>query len=318
MPERLRAFLRRPLTVEAIAVLTLLAVGELLAPGFASPNQIVNQLTIAALLGAAAAGQNLVILCGQEGIDLSVGGLISFAAFLGGNIMQQNDANLPSAIVAVLGATFFIGLLNGAGVTLMRVPPLVMTLGMLGVINGLLVILTRGVPSGRAAPMLTQVVKPLVLGIPGILFVWLGIGLVMALTLRRTTFGFNVYAIGANPEAAALAGAPVRLTRILAFALSGLFSGISGVLLLGYTGNVFVGAGDQYMLPSIIAVVIGGTSLAGGSGAYWGTMAGSVFLVVLQSILTTLNIPPFGRQIIYGAVLLALMLFYGRQRRLRA
>ena len=80
-----------------------------------------------------------------------------------------------------------------------------------------------------------------------------------------------------------------------------------------------MGAGDQYTLPSVIAVVIGGTSLAGGSGAYTGTMAGAVFLVVLQSILTTLSIPPFGRQqIIYGAVLLSLMLIYGRQGRLRA
>ena len=154
-------------------------------------------------------------------------------------------------------------------------------------------------------------------GIPLIVFIWIAIGIIMALMLRRTTFGLNIYAVGANEEAAAFAGVPVRRTRMLVFALSGLFSGIAGVLLLGYTSSVFVGAGEQYMLPSIIAVVIGGTSLAGGSGGYWGTMAGAVFLVVLQSILTTLSIPPFGRQIIYGAVLLLLMLFYGRQRRLR-
>ena len=317
MLARLRTLLGRPLAIEAIAILALLAVGEALSPGFASPRQIVNQLIIAALLGVVAAGQNLVILCGQEGIDLSVGGIISFGAFLGGNLMQQNDANLPLALAAVLAATFLIGLVNGAGVTVLRIPPLVMTLGMLGVVNGLLVVLTRGWPSGRAAPLLVEIVQPLALGLPGIVFIWLAVGVLMALALRRTTFGLNVYAIGANEEAARLAGVPVRRTRMLAFALSGLFSGISGLLLLGYTGNVFVGAGDQYMLPSIIAVVIGGTSLAGGSGAYWGTMAGAVFLVVLQSILTTLNIPPFGRQIIYGVVLLALMLFYGRQRRLR-
>ena len=101
------------------------------------------------------------------------------------------------------------------------------------------------------------------------------------------------------------------------FGLSGLCSGLTGVLLLGYTGNVFIGAGDQYMLPSIIAVVIGGTSLAGGSGGYLGTMAGAIVLVLLQSILTTLNLPPFGRQIIFGITLLGLMLLYGRQRRLK-
>src|SRR5208282_5476607 len=145
---------------------------------------------------------------------------------LGGNLMQQQDANLPLALVSVVAATFLIGLMNGVGVTLLRIPPLVMTLGMLGVVNGLLVVLTRGIPSGRAAPMLTQIVQPLALGIPAIVFIWLAIGAIMALTLRRTTFGLNMYAIGANEEAAELAGVPVRRTRMLAFALSGLFSGI--------------------------------------------------------------------------------------------
>jgi ribose transport system permease protein len=317
MPTRLKAFFADPLTMAVIAIVALLVVGELLSPGFASPDQIINQLIIAALLGVVAAGQNLVILCGHEGIDLSVGGIISFGAFLAGNIMQQNDANLPLALVAVLSATFVIGLANGIGVTVLRIPPLVMTLGMLGVVNGLLVVLTRGVPSGRAAPLLAKITQPLVAGIPWIVFIWIAIGVLIGLILRRTTFGLDIYAVGANEEAAALAGVPVRRTRMLVFALSGLFGGVTGILLLGYTGNVFVGAGDQYTLPSIIAVVIGGTSLAGGTGAYTGTMAGAVFLIVLQSILTTLSIPPFGRQIIYGAVLLALMLIYGRQRRLK-
>jgi ribose transport system permease protein len=316
--EKLRSTIRRPLAIAVIAILVLLAGGELLSPGFASLRQIVTLLTIAALLGVVAAGQNLVILGGREGIDLSVGGIISFAAFLAGNLMQQNDANILHALVLVLGATFLIGLITGLGVTFLRIPPLVMTLGMLGVVQGGLVLLTRGVPSGRAAPLLGRIVsEPVIFGLPGIVFVWIAVGVILTLMLRRTTFGFNVYAIGANESAAAMAGVPVRRTRALLFALSGFFSGLTGILLLGYTEYVFVGAGDQYMLPSIIAVVIGGTSLAGGSGGYVGTMAGAVVLILLQSILTTLNIPPFGRQIIFGVTLLGLMLLYGRQRRLR-
>jgi len=316
--EKLRSIIRRPLAIAVIAILVLLAGGELLSPGFASLRQIVTLLTIAALLGVVAAGQNLVILGGREGIDLSVGGVISFAAFLAGNLMQQNDANILHALVLVLGASFLIGLITGLGVTFLRIPPLVMTLGMLGVVQGGLVLLTRGVPSGRAAPLLGRIVsEPVIFGLPGIVFVWFAVGVFLTLVLRRTTFGFNVYAIGANESAAALAGVPVRRTRVLLFALSGFFSGLTGILLLGYTEYVFVGAGDQYMLPSIIAVVIGGTSLAGGSGGYVGTMAGAVVLILLQSILTTLSIPPFGRQIIFGITLLGLMLLYGRQRRLR-
>ena len=316
--QALLALLRRPLSIAILAILVLLLSGELLSPGFVSPRQIVTLLTIAALLGVVAAGQNLVILGGREGIDLSVGGIISFAAFLAGNIMQQQDAYLLQGVAAVLLATFCIGVITGLGVTLLRIPPLVMTLGMLGVVQGGLVLLTRGVPSGRAAPMLSRIVsEPIVLGLPGILFIWILLGIVLTLVLRRTTFGLNVYAIGTNEAAAALAGVPVRRTRTLLFALSGFFAGITGILLLGYTEYVFVGAGDQYMLPSIIAVVIGGTSLAGGSGGYVGTMAGAIVLILLQSILTTLNIPPFGRQIVFGVTLLGLMLLYGRQRRLR-
>jgi len=315
---RFVALLKRPLTVAIAAILVLLAGGELLSPGFASPRQIVTLLTIAALLGVVAAGQNLVILGGREGIDLSVGGIVSFAAFLAGNIMRQSDANILQALAVVFGATFMIGTVTGLGVTLLRIPPLVMTLGMLGVVQGGLVLLTRGVPSGRAAPLLSRVVSdPVLFGLPGIVFIWIGVGIALTLVLRRTAFGFNVYAIGANEGAATLAGVPARRTRMLLFALSGFFSGLTGVLLLGYTEYVFVGAGDQYMLPSIIAVVIGGTSLAGGNGGYSGTMAGAIVLILLQSILTTLNIPPFGRQIIFGVTLLALMLLYGRQRRLR-
>jgi ribose transport system permease protein len=318
MGSKAREILKRPLAIATFAILVLLAAGELLSPGFASPRQIVTLLTIAALLGVVAAGQNLVILGGREGIDLSVGGIASLGAFLAGNVMQQSDANILPALGLVIGSTFLIGLVSGLGVTLLRIPPLVMTLGMLGVVQGGLVLLTRGVPSGRAAPLLSRTITdPFFFGLPGIVFIWIAIGATLTLLLRRTTFGFNVYAIGANETAAALAGVPVRRTRTLLFGLSGFFSGLTGILLLGYTGNVFIGAGDQYMLPSIIAVVIGGTSLAGGSGGYVGTMAGAIVLILLQSILTTLNIPPFGRQIIFGLTLLGLMLLYGRQRRLR-
>jgi len=310
--------LRNPLAIAILAIILLLVAGELLSPGFASQRQIITLLKVAALLGVVSAGQNLVVLGGREGIDLSVGGIISFTAFLAGNLMQQQDALLLQGVVLVLAAGFTIGLVTGLGVTLLRIPPLVMTLGMLGVVQGGLVLLTRGVPSGRSAPLLSRMVnEPLVLGLPGILFIWILIGAGLTLVLRRTTFGFNVYAIGTNEAAAALAGVPVRRTRALLYALSGFFAAVTGILLLGYTEYVFVGAGDQYMLPSVIAVVIGGTSLAGGTGGYVGTMAGAIVLILLQSILTTLNIPPFGRQIVFGVTLLGLMLFYGRQRRLR-
>ncbi|MER2537003.1 MAG: ABC transporter permease [Rhizobiaceae bacterium] len=310
---------KRPLLVALLLIVGLLLLGEWLSPGFASGQQILRLLIVAALLGIVAAGQNLVILGGREGIDLSVGGVVSLSAIIAGNLMNGADAGIPLAILACVAAGALFGLLNGLGVTLLRIPPLVMTLGMLGVLQGLLVVIRQGIPSGRAAPGLSQFVsQPFLLGLPGIIWLWIAVGVAMALLLNRTIFGQRVYAIGSNEHAAWMAGVPVRLVRIGIFMLSGVFAAIAGICLLGYSGSSFANVGEQYMLPSIIAVVFGGTSLAGGKGGYTGTMAGAFMLVILQSILTTVNIDESGRQMVFGATLLVLMLFYGRGKAMRA
>ncbi|HEU4987613.1 MAG TPA: ABC transporter permease [Rhizobiaceae bacterium] len=312
-------FVKQPLVVALILIAALLLLGEALSPGFASGRQILRLLIVAALLGIVAAGQNLVILGGREGIDLSVGGVVSLSALLAGNLMSGSDAGIPLAILACVATGAFFGLLNGLGITLLRIPPLVMTLGMLGVLQGLLVVVRQGIPSGRAAPGLSEfVTQPFLLGLPGIIWLWIAVGLLMAFLLQRTVFGHRIYAIGSNEQAAFMAGVPVRTVRVSLFVLSGVFAAIAGICLLGYSGSSFANVGEQYMLPSIIAVVFGGTPLAGGKGGYTGTMAGAVLLVVLQSILTTINIDESGRQMVFGATLLVLMLFYGRGRAMRA
>lgn len=311
--------LKKPIVAALALIVVLLMLGEWLSPGFASGQQILRLLIVAALLGIVAAGQNLVILGGREGIDLSVGGIVSLSAIIAGNLMNGMDAGIPVAILACVATGAFFGLLNGLGLTLLRIPPLVMTLGMLGVLQGLLVVIRQGIPSGRAAPSLSEFVsQPLMLGLPGVIWLWIAIGLLMAFLLKRTVFGHRIYAIGANEHAAYMAGAPVRLVRISLYVMSGAFAAIVGVCLLGYSGSSFANVGEQYMLPSIIAVVLGGTPLSGGKGGYTGTMAGAVLLTILQSILTTINIDESGRQMVFGATLLVLMLFYGRDKAMRA
>ncbi|MET3661407.1 ABC transporter permease [Aquamicrobium ahrensii] len=313
------AFLRQPLVVALILIVVLLWLGETLSPGFASGQQILRLLIVAALLGIVAAGQNLVILGGREGIDLSVGGVVSLSAIIAGNLMAGENGGIPLAILACVVTGAFFGLLNGIGVTLLRIPPLVMTLGMLGVLQGLLVVVRQGIPSGRAAPALADFVsRTFLFGLPGILWLWIAIGLVMAFLLNRTVFGHRIYAVGSNEQAAFMAGVPVRAIRIALFVLSGVFAAIAGICLLGYSGSSFANVGEQYMLASIIAVVFGGTPLSGGKGGYTGTMAGAFLLVIVQSILTTVNIDESGRQMVFGATLLVLMLFYGRGRSMRA
>ncbi|KFC72723.1 putative sugar ABC transporter, permease protein ribose ABC transporter rbsC-like protein [Bosea sp. LC85] len=313
-----RALLTNPLTLAAGAIALLLAIGEALSPGFAQGDQIVRLTTVAAILGIVAAGQNLVILGGREGIDLSVGPMVSLGAVIAGNVMAGQDAAILPAVLAACAVTFAIGLVNGLGVTVIRIPPLVMTLGMTAIIQGGLVVYSQGVPSGNAAPALMAFVnRPLLFGLPGILLVWAVIALALGFVLRCTAFGLGVYAIGANERAAMLVGLPVARIRCLLYGFSGLFAGLAGVCVIGYTGSSFISVGDQYVLTSIIAVVIGGTSLAGGAGGYLGTVLGALALVLLQSVLTTLQLETYGRQMIFGLTLLVLMLLYGRQARLR-
>ncbi|MGE0456629.1 MAG: ABC transporter permease [Bauldia sp.] len=312
------ARLTHPLVLAFLSVLVILGIGEWVSPGFAQGDQVTKLLTVSAILGIVAAGQCLVVIGGREGIDLSVGALISLGAVLAGNVMSgSNGAILPAFLVAG-SATFLIGIVSGLGITFLRIPPLVMTLGMMGVVQGALTVITRGIPSGNAAPGLMAFVNdPLLLGLPGILFVWALIGLLMWFLLRRTELGYAIYAMGSNERAAILVGLPVRLIRVLLYGLSGLFAGITGVIVIGYTGNSFVSVGDQYVLPSIIAVVIGGVSLAGGTGTYFGAMLGAIALTLLTSVLTTLQLEYWGRQLIFGAVLVLLMLLYGRAGRQR-
>ncbi|MDC6447637.1 ABC transporter permease [Alphaproteobacteria bacterium] len=308
-----------PITVAITLIIFLLFLGNFISPGFASPNQIISLLIVASLLGIISAGQNLVILGGREGIDLSVGGVVSIAAVVAGNVMDGSNAAILPAVVVTLSVGALIGLINGIGVTFIKIPPLVMTLGMLGVLQGLLVVVRNGVPSGNAAPFLVHfATKPFLNTFPGILWLWLIITLFLVFLLKHTVYGLRIYAIGTNERAAKMTAVPVELIRVSLFVLSGMFSALAGICILGYSGSSFANIGEQYILPSIIAVVFGGTSLAGGKGGYVGTALGAILLIILQSILITIRIDESGRQMIFGATLLLLMVFYGRGKMLRS
>ncbi|PZA06308.1 MULTISPECIES: ABC transporter permease [unclassified Meiothermus] len=310
--------LRTPAAIALGLAAFLLVLGEVIRPGFAEYNQITNILRIAAFLGIVAIGQTLVILAGGEGIDLSVGAVVTLGAILIFRITGGSDALLLPALVAALLAGFAIGLVNGVGIAWIGIPPLVMTLGMMGVVKGLILVYTGGRPQGGTPPLMKQLISdPWVLGIPGDVFIWALLGIAVTLLLQRTAYGKALYAIGANRIAARLSGVHVERTVILTYGLSGMFAALGGFVLLGYIQNVFINLGDPYTLPSIAAVVVGGTALAGGVGGYAGTMAGALVLTLVSSLLITLGLPEFGRQITYGLILLALLALYGRERRLR-
>lgn len=318
MPRALR-ILRDPVVIAALIAILLVVLGGVLKSGFAAPEQIINMLRVASFLGIIAIGQTIVVLSGGEGIDLSVGVTATLGAILASRMMDGSDALIvPGVLLAVVVAAL-IGLANGLGIVLLRIPPFVMTLGMLGVVSGLILVVTGGVADGRAAPALVQLVNGRdVLGIPGILLVWLVLAVLVTLVLRRTSFGKQLYAVGSGREAARLSGVPVGRVLVSAYMLSSVFAALGGIAMVGYSQQVFLSLADDLMLPSIAAVIIGGTLVAGGVGGYLGSAIGAIVLTVLTSLLTTLSMPEWARIVVQGAVLIALLAVYGRQRRLRA
>jgi ribose transport system permease protein len=197
-----RTVLKNPVVLAVLVAVALFVIGEMIAPGFASYGSIMNTLRVAAFLGVIAAGQTIVILAGGEGIDLSVGKIATFSTIVVAQVSQGQDERMLQAILLAFVYCGLIGLANGIGVAYLRIPPLVMTLGMVAVVMGIIRVYSGGQPEGRAPSVLSQIINArTVLGIRGSVWIWLAVAVFVIWLLRRTTFGRRVYSLGANREA---------------------------------------------------------------------------------------------------------------------
>jgi ribose transport system permease protein len=301
----------RPIVIASGFVLAILAVGTaytLATQGTAtllSPTYLLQQLQVGSFLGIVAAGMMLVILLGH--IDLSVPWTIAAAA------MMATAVGGPMAIPVGLAVGLAVGLVNGFGVAVLRVPSMIFTLGVNAVMRGLMVAHTGGfAPQTTATDIMQFLAVGKVLGLPVAILVWGAVSVGMIVLLQRTALGKAIYAIGNREGAAYLAGIRTRLSIMAAFALCGMAAGLSGVLLAGYSTKAYQGMGDAYLLPAIAAVVIGGTRILGGRGRYLGTLVGVILIVLLNSVLSIMQMPEAGRQVIYGGVIIGMLLVYGR------
>jgi ribose transport system permease protein len=313
-----------PVAALILAVVLFLLSG-LLPNGFGSDldvarAQATNIVRLAVFLGVIAAGQTLVIISGSEGIDLSAGAVVTLTAILTYIVVNGVDARVLPALLMALAVGALVGLINGVGITFLRISPFVMTLGMAGVVTGAIIVITHGNVTGKVAPIMTRLIaRPLSpsLQIPNAILIWILFGILMWLLLERTTFGRNLFAIGVNRVTARLSGVNVTGMNLLTYSLAGALAGFGGFLLVGNTGVVHLQLGQPFLFPSIAAVAVGGTLLSGGKGSYWGTMAGAIVLTLITSLLTTMQMPESVRRMVLGGTLLILISIYGRQRALR-
>jgi ribose transport system permease protein len=300
-----------------LAAVLLFVVGEIVHPGFARLDSVTAVLTVASFVGLVAAGQTFVVLIG--GIDLSVPWVLNGAAILLVTSSLGEDSRALYALLLTLGMGAAAGLANGAAIAFLGIPAVVMTLAMDGIMEGLTLGLSGGMTcqacASYAPPVVQAAVHGSVFGVPAALILWVAVIAAVSFILSFTRFGRQTYAIGNNPLASYLASVDVRLVTTLLYAMSGFFAALAGVLLVGFGGQASLGMGTPYLFQSIAAVVIGGVYMLGGRGHYLGAAAGSVTLVALVSVLLAMNMPDYGRNIIYGVVILLLLLLYGREEK---
>ncbi len=301
-----------------IACVVLLTLGEFLSNGFLSMNNISSILMTTSLLAIASIGQAFVIISGEDGIDMSLGAVMSMTALLGPMIHFGGAFNMPLAICVVVVAGGLVGLANGIGSQVIKVPPLVMTLVAATVVNGLALFITRGQPATRVTPELLAISNTLAGPIRILALIGIVLVVVMEIFLRRSRFGKTLFLVGNNRQASYLCGLPVRTVAIMAYVLGGAFGGLAGYLLVGYAGAAQMQRAANYPHLSVASVVIGGTKLTGGSGGFIGGALGALVLILLTSILQALNMPPGVRSLVQGVILLAILMSNSRSPNLRA
>jgi ribose transport system permease protein len=282
---------------------------SLAVKGYGTIGHFLYVVQFAGLLGIVAAGQTLVIVAG--GIDLSVGAVVTLSAVVATQTAFSAHLPFPLAVLAGLLASMVFGAINGIGVGVIRIPPLIMTVATMTIANGVSLLVTNGAPHEvRDLAFQTWVVKPGGLGINGILEAWIVVSVIVVFLMTSTSYGKKLQFLGSSPRACVYAGYNPRTLILVAYIISAFLSAVTGMLLIGFTGNSYLGMGDSYSLSSVAAVVMGGTSILGGSGSYLGTIAGALLLTLISSVLTLFRVSGGGQMAVQGTILLLLMIAY--------
>jgi ribose transport system permease protein len=267
-----------------------------------------------AVYGIIAVGQLLVIL--TAGIDLSVGSVIGLTGCMTAELIVHGTG-VPVAILAGLAAGAAIGVFNGVLVAHGKLPPFIVTLGMLGIARGLVLVLTDAKSVGPLPDSFANIANgsDRFLHLPNLLWMLIVVVVVTAFVLRRTVFGRYIYAVGSNPESARLAGVPVTRVLVSVYAIAGLLAAVGGVLLASRLSAGIPTTGTGYELNAIAACVIGGASLFGAKGGAFGAVAGALIVGTLQNGGNLKNFDPFYLQIVIGALILVAVAFDQLQAR---
>ena len=294
---------QRELSLVAIMVV-LGGLVALSAPQFLTASNLSQVTVLASIIAVAAVGEALVII--TRNVDLSVEAMIGLVAYCVASVLERHALDGPGAIVFGLGVGLALGMINGFVVTVLRVPSIVATLGTLSIFRGLdyLIAGSHQVPLAGLPPGFTDPARDSILGIPMFVVVMLVVVILGTVMMRSTRFGRQIYAVGSNPEAAAILGIRSRLVTFTAFSLCGLLAGVAGVMWVIEFGTTNGTSATGVVLAVIAAVVVGGVNIFGGSGTVAGAALGAIFLGFIANALILVGLSQFWLQAIYGAVIL--------------
>lgn len=283
-----------------VALLLLGTVMALLSPVFLSTQNLLNIGVQAAVVAILAFGQTFVIV--SAGIDLSVGSVAALSSIVTAYMATTSGVNPILAIILGVVTGMACGLVSGVLVAYGKLPAFIATLAMLSMARGLALVISDGVPIAQpeAVAWLGRTIGG---WLPVPVLVMIALGLLAGFILNRTYSGRAMYAIGGNEEAARLSGINVTRQQLMIYGLAGVYSAIAGLVLAGRLASGQPQAASGYELDAIAAVVIGGASLAGGSGRAFGTFVGALVLAVIRNGLNLLNVSSFWQQVVIGAVI---------------
>lgn len=285
-----------------VIVVFLIIILSFATKNFFTPNNIRNLVRQTSVNGIIALGMTFVIISG--GIDLSVGSIVGVASIVVAKLLASGMAIFPSVLIAIIVCTM-LGMVNGLIIHYGKVPPFIATLGMMQAARGIVMLLSNARMIAGLPKAFTNFSQSLMLGLPSLFFVWLLVILFTFVVTTRMIFGRNIFAYGSNVEAAKLSGINVARVTVSVYAISGLLSGLAGVLMTSRLANGIPTAGQGYEMDAIASAVVGGASLSGGSGTILGTVLGALLISIIQNGGNLLGINSFILQIIVGVLIVA-------------
>src|SRR5262245_35040524 len=273
---------------------------------FLTGDNLANLARQVAVFGIIAVGQLLIIL--TAGIDLSVGSVLGLTGCVTAELLVHG-VSIPIAILAGFGVGIAIGLFNGSLVAYGKMPPFIVTLGMLGIARGIVLVMTDASTIQPLPDAFGDIANGDFIGVPNLLWIFLAVVVITSFVLRRTVFGRYIYAIGSTPESARLSGVPVTRVLVAVYAIAGLLAAVGGVLFMSRLNAGIPTAGTGYELNAIAACVIGGASLFGAKGGAFGAAAGALIVATLNNGGNLLAVNAFYLQLLIGALILAAVAF---------